>query len=280
MANSNFCTECGQRLDAGVKFCPNCGNAISAEAATKEPPSNVYTPDYQPNDIPNNTPNYAPNYQQNYQPNYQPNYPPNYAPNYQPNYAPNYAPNYTPYYTPGFSTRINDPQIKSALKKNRRTSRIFLLICLPVPIIAACIYALKTQEMELGQALIYGAVISGIILIINILSGMSHSAKHSYEAVVIDKKTQFRRKDNTTVYETIVRTSDGHKKVIEETSHMPRSAYEYLCVGDRFRYHPQLAYPYEKYDKSKDGFIYCACCMTKNELSEDRCQKCGVPLLK
>lgn len=119
MANSNFCTECGQRLDAGVKFCPNCGNAISTEAATKEPPSNVYTPDYQPNDIPNNTPNYAPNYQQNYQPNYQPNYPPNYAPNYQPNYAPNYAPNYTPYYTPGFSTRINDPQIKSALKKNR-----------------------------------------------------------------------------------------------------------------------------------------------------------------
>ena len=72
---------------------------------------------------------------------------------------------------------------------------------------------------------------------------------------------------------------DG-KKVIQETSNIPRSAYEYLCVGDRFRYHPQLAYPYEKYDKSKDGFIYCACCMAKNELSGDRCVKCGVPLLK
>ena len=26
MANNKFCTECGQRLEEGVKFCPNCGN--------------------------------------------------------------------------------------------------------------------------------------------------------------------------------------------------------------------------------------------------------------
>ena len=164
-------------------------------------------------------------------------------------------------------------------------SSIFLLILLPVPIIGAAIYALVTKEMEFGQALIYGAVISGIILVINLLSEMSHSAKHGYEAVVIDKEVRDEYKSGsdegrTTVYKTIVRTTDGRKKVIQETSNIPRSAYEYLCVGDRFRYHPQLAYPYEKYDKSKDGFIYCACCMAKNELSGDRCVKCGVPLLK
>ena len=156
---------------------------------------------------------------------------------------------------------------------------------MPIPVIAACIYALVTGEMELGQAFISGAVISGIILLINFLTGISHSAKHSYEAVVIDKKYEYdhQTNDSTTneyVYKTIVRITDGHKKVIRETSNIPRSAYEYLCVGDRFRYHPQLAYPYEKYDKSKDGFIYCACCMAKNELSGDRCVKCGVPLLK
>ena len=198
-------------------------------------------------------------------------------------YTPNYSQNYTPNYTPGFSTRINDPEIMAALNKNRKISRILLLILLPVPIIGAAIYALVTKEMEFGQALIYGAVISGIILIINLLSGMSHGAKHGYEAVVIDKREEYTSRsdeDRTLVYKTIVRTTDGHKKVIEDTSHMPRSAYEYLCVGDRFRYHPQLAYPYEKYDKSKDGFIYCACCMAKNELSGDRCVKCGVPLLK
>ena len=247
MANNKFCAECGQRLDEGVKFCPNCGNAVPAEAAGKEPQNNTYTPNF----AQNNTSNYTPNYSSNY--------------------------------TPGFSSRIHDPEITAAVNKNRRVSRIFLLFLLPVPIIGACIYALVTKEMELGQAIIGGAVISGIILLINIFTGMSHSAKHFYEAVVIDKKYEYTTLDRNTkghVYKTIVRTTDGEKKVIQETSNIPRSAYEYLCVGDRFRYHPQLAYPYEKYDKSKDGFVYCACCMAKNDLSGDRCVKCGVPLLK
>ena len=91
----------------------------------------------------------------------------------------------------------------AALKKNRKISRILLLILLPVPIIGAAIYALVTKEMEFGQALIYGAVISGIILVINLLSGMSHGAKHGYEAVVIDKK-----------YSTYTNTSCGSTKGI------------------------------------------------------------------
>ena len=243
MANNKFCTECGQRLEEGVKFCPNCGKVVPAEANGQEPQNNTYTM----NDSRNHTPDCPPNY------------------------------------TPGFSNRIHDPEMKAAVKKNRRASRIFLLIFMPVPVIVAAIYALVTGEMELGQAIIGGAVVSGIILLINFLIGMSHSAKNSYEAVVIDKKYEYTRTEHDTynhVYKTIVRTTEGHKKVIQETSHMPRSAYEYLSVGDRFRYHPQLAYPYEKYDKSKDGFVYCACCMAKNDLSGDRCHKCGVPLLK
>lgn len=35
---------------------------------------------------------------------------------------------YTPNDTPGFSTGINDPKIMAALKKNRKISRILLLI--------------------------------------------------------------------------------------------------------------------------------------------------------
>ena len=107
MANNQFCTECGQRLDEGVKFCPNCGKAVPAEAAGKEPQNNTYTP----NDSQNQTPDHTPNY------------------------------------TPGFSTRIHDPEIKAALRKNRRISRIFLFILMPIPVIVACIYALVTGEM-------------------------------------------------------------------------------------------------------------------------------------
>ena len=185
MANNKFCTECGQRLEEGVKFCPNCGNAIPAEAAGKEPQNNTYTPNDSQNQTPDHTPNYTPNY------------------------------------TPGFSTRIHDPEIKAALRRTRSISRIFLLISIPIPVVVACIYALVTGEMELGQAIIGGAVVSGIILLINFLTGMSHSAKNSYEAVVIDKKYEYDHKtnDSTTneyVYKTIVRTTDGRKKDIEE----------------------------------------------------------------
>ena len=158
-----------------------------------------------------------------------------------------------------------------------------MLFLLPLPIIGFPAYALITKEMEIGQAFIISAVISVIILIINLMSRSSHSAKNTYEAEVIDERYEYTSSNDESsklVYRTIVRTSSGLKKVIEETSNPPRSAYEYLCVGDRFRYHPQLAFPYEKYDKSKDGFVYCACCTAKNNLYNDRCQKCGVPLLK
>ncbi len=124
MANNKFCTECGQRLEEGVKFCPNCGNAVPAEAAGKEPQNNTYTP--------------------------------------------NYTQNNTPNYTPGFSTRIHDPEINAALRRTRSISRVFLLISIPIPVVVASIYALVTKEMELGQAIIGGAVVSGIILLINI----------------------------------------------------------------------------------------------------------------
>ena len=231
MANIKYCSECGQKVEEGVKFCPNCGKALLSDAAREVPQSNVYTPDY----------------------------------------------------TPGFSSRINNPEILAATEKNRKRSGKFLLFLLPLPIIGFSVYALITKEMKFGQAFIIGAVISLIILIINLMSRSSHSAKNTYEAEVIDKRYEYTRNNDESaklVYRTIVRTSDGRKKVIEETSNPPRSAYEYLNVGDRFRYHPQLAFPYEKYDKSKDGFVYCACCTVKNDLCNDRCQKCGVPLLK
>ena len=167
MANNKFCTECGQRLEEGVKFCPNCGKVVPAEANGQEPQNNTYTP--------NDTPNYSPNY------------------------------------TPGFSTRIHDPEINAALRRTRSISRVFLLISIPIPVVVASIYALVTGEMELGQAIIGGAVVSGIILLINFLIGMSHSAKNSYEAVVIDKKYEYDHKTNDStkkqcVYKTIVRT--------------------------------------------------------------------------
>lgn len=48
---------------------------------------------------------------------------------------------------------------------------------MPIPVIVACIYALVTGEMEFGQAFLSGAAVSAIILVINLLIGLSHSKK-------------------------------------------------------------------------------------------------------
>lgn len=186
------------------------------------------------------------------------------------------------YPQPGFSGRIDDPEIKAALAKNSRAAGKFMLLLLPLPIIGFPIYALVTKDMGLTQALLAGGALSAIFLIINLVSKSKHSAKNTYDATVIAKRHDTNRTDDSeqSAYRTIVRTAQGRKKTIVETSNPPKSAFEYLRIGDRFRYHPQLAFPYEKFDKTGDGFVYCVCCTEKNDLRSDRCCKCGVPLLK
>lgn len=53
-----------------------------------------------------------------------------------------------------------------------------------------------------------------------------------------------------------------------------------IVIAERFRCHPQFAFPYELYDKSKADCLYCVICQKKNPVEADRCPKCGAPLLK
>ncbi|MBR6005785.1 MAG: zinc ribbon domain-containing protein, partial [Clostridia bacterium] len=87
-------------------------------------------------------------------------------------------------------------------------------------------------------------------------------------------------RETVTEYVTTVRTSDGKKKRIVEQEGSQIWAWNYLQVGDRFKYHPQFHFPYELYDKSKAPYIACIGCGTKNSVEADCCQKCGLPLLK
>ena len=66
-----------------------------------------------------------------------------------------------------------------------------------------------TEEIELSQAALYGAVVSGIFLICTILGKASGSKKNSYEATVIDRYRQ----------QEYVRSEDDHR-------HGPRSETE------------------------------------------------------
>ena len=190
---------------------------------------------------------------------------------------------------PGFSQRVNDPEILAAVKKNKKAGAAFGFVLIPLPLLGFLIYSLVSDSMETKDALLYGGIVSAVFLVSALIGAVRSRASAGYEAVVTDQKSglEYRHRsgdpsDRSRVmkYTTTVRTTDGKKKTIVEWEGPQIWAYHYLKVGDRFRYHPQFNFPYELYDKSKAPWIACVSCGMKNPVSEDRCGKCGIPLLK
>ena len=185
---------------------------------------------------------------------------------------------------PGFSDRVNDPEILKAVKNNKKYSKIFAVVIVPIPLIGFLIYSFTSDSMTTTQGLLYGAIISFVFLICAVISFIKGRPGNSYEAVVTKKKTRNRtdsKDDNIyTEYITFVKTTEGKKKKIVETDKRIVAAFEYLDEGARFKYHPQFAFPYELYDKSKAQYIVCVKCGRKNPVEADRCKKCSTPLLK
>ena len=242
-----FCSNYGAQIESNTKFCTNCGAAQNAAPAQAQQNWAQYT-------------------------------------------APAYAESGTVQNgipTQGFSDRVNHPEILAAVKKNRKVAGISSLFFVPLPLLGFVIYSIVSDKMETTDALKYGAVISVIFLLFALYGFVKERAKNTYEATVIDKKSRRNYRHNNsddnsyyTEYITVVRTSDGKKKRIVEREGSRIVAWDYLQVGDRFKYHPQFHFPYELYDKSKAPYIACVSCGTKNPVEADRCQKCNLPLLK
>ena len=188
---------------------------------------------------------------------------------------------------PGFSDRAGHPEILAAVKKNRRAAKIFGLILIPLPLIGFIIYGKVSGSLELGKSALYGGIVSAVFLLFALISFVRSRAKNAYDAVVIDKKSELERRHSNsdddslvTKYTVVAKTDDGRKKKIVEWEGSQITAFNYLNVGDRFRYHPEFNFPYELYDKSRAPYIACVSCGTKNPVAADRCQKCRLPLLK
>ena len=247
---SNFCPKCGSALAANTSFCPECGARLDSTQT-------VDAPQAQP------------------------------AIQTQPVYAGNgEVRNGIP--APGFSDRVNHREVLAAVKKNKKAAGVFGFILVPLPLVGFIIYSLVSGKMELKQAALIGGIVSAVFLIFAIYGAIKNRAKNTYEATVVDKQSRltYRHRNNSesnemiTEYTTTVRTTDGKTKKIVEQEGSQIWAFNYLQIGDKFRYHPQFAFPYELYDKSKAPYLVCVSCGTHNPVEGDRCKKCGVPLLK
>ena len=235
-----FCTNCGQELQGGTRFCANCGAPVAEEAPAAPARERYAAPG--PEGVP----------------------------------------------APGWSNRLSDPALIAALKKQRKSVRAFGAVLVPLPLIGLAIYGAVSDKMEFPQALLYGAILSAVFLVFALIGRRQSSPKNAYEAVVTDKQTRTRRRkssddDSYTTYTeliTVAKTDDGQTKKISERDDGPYIAWDYLKIGDRFRFHPQLGFPYELYDKSRAPYLACPVCSRRHALTEDRCRKCGAPLLR
>ena len=256
---ANYCFKCGQPVGPDDVFCVKCGARLSDSAA---PAEGITQPVYQ-----------AP---QNYSP----------VMSQAPVYAGNGAVR-EGIPQPGFSDRVNHPEILAAVNRTRRMSVISAFFIVPIPLVGLFLYASFTGKMEIGEAVRNGGIISLVFLVFAVWSFLKSRPKHGYDAVVTSKYTRERADRSSddddatrTDYITVVQTTDGKTKKITETDHSRIWAYDHLKVGDRFRYHPQFAFPYELYDKSKADALYCPACGAANPVTADRCKRCRVPLLK
>ena len=144
--------------------------------------------------------------------------------------------------------------------------------------------------MENPESLYIGLGIGGMFLAIAFFQILGRKRSTTWDGVVTDRTVkQKRRKQSTggdkndyywvnyTEY-TVEISSDGGKKhfiVVDDDD----TLYNFYRVGDRVRHHGGLK-TFEKYDKSRDGIIFCNACATKCDIGDDVCFRCGCPLLK
>lgn len=263
---AKFCPSCGNAVEEGAKFCNKCGAAMTQEKPMEVLKPSVAQPVAQTQGEPMGV--------------------------FRPAATQPAAERQSAYEnrsrgSVGYSDRVNDPELLAVVKKNKKAAGIFGLFIIPLPLIGFIIYSFISDSMETGDAVKYGLFVSAVFLAFAIYSRLKSRASNSYEGVVTDKKQKERTESGSndhdvhyTEYITYVQTTDGKKKKISERSNSMIIAYDYLQVGDKFKYHAQFAFPYELYDKTRAPYLGCPACGTHNSTASDKCKKCGCPLLK
>lgn len=187
----------------------------------------------------------------------------------------------------GFSEKINDPSYDKYRKSSRKWSYIFSLILAVVAVIVFLIYGSVSGDIDFPYSLFYGLAIGGMFVFIAVLQDLKRHKDTTWEGKVIDKniydKTEVRRSDSgrkTVHYKLyVLKVMRDNGKVYSHKFRDNPVFFDYYAVGDRVKHHKGFSI-YEKYDKSKDSQILCIACGTSNDIKDEYCKRCKVPLLK
>lgn len=194
----------------------------------------------------------------------------------------------------GFSQRYQDPEILHAIEKEKKSNMGCLWSFTAAPFVIFFLMSLVeyiTSDVPMNGGLFVGALLSGILVVIAAIVTLVKKIlpdKPMWDGVVVDKKKASRpdHKKNKrepdrahfyTEYTLVIRKENGKKQKL--TNRDNSEQYYHFQVGDRVRWHPNLSY-LEKYDKSRDNYIFCAVCGKKNHIKNDRCEHCNAPLFK
>lgn len=184
----------------------------------------------------------------------------------------------------GYSEKINDPAFAQYLQNSNRWSLLFAVILAVIAFIGFPIYGEVSGELEMPNSLYYGMGIGGMFILIALFQVLGRKRDSTWDGVVVDKrqyeKSRYDKSSDTystyTVFEYKVKRDNG--KIYAHRTENDDTVYNYYTIGDRVRHHKGLGY--EKYDKSKDTFLFCAACASINDVADEVCFRCKCPLLK
>ena len=187
-----------------------------------------------------------------------------------------------PRIAPGYSRRIDDGDVLSALKKQKHAGRIGFVIIVPLPLIGFLIYGAVSDSMEIGQAFVYGLIVAAVFALTALISGLKKRVEKPFEGTVTRMKHNVRMSDadgsgrSRDQYLMWFECADGKRRK-KEVSY---SVFHYLREGDRVRYLPQFPQPFEKYDKSRDSDVMCMFCGRLQSIEQNVCSFCHNPIIK
>lgn len=182
----------------------------------------------------------------------------------------------------GFSSRLKfDDKFALALKPYKKKYGLISGLLIPTPI-AVMSLAATSAGVSPGRAGLMAFLLTSFFTVSHVISVSKHDLFKFWNGSVFAKTVE-KRYDKYGIefnaYVLKIRTDRGKvQEIIEKEDAL--KYYDYFEIGDRVRHYPFLNNYYEIYDKTKVKYVFCPVCGTRNDISKELCENCGLSLIK